>query len=319
MNAISATKSMDIFSMMNATKQAFLPHLEAHRAQIEQVKRKTFTYGDTARHQLDVYYPPRMQTAVGKKAPVLFYVYGGGFIMGSRISPPPYDLSFTNLGAFFAYAGIIAVIPDYRLVPEVKHPQGVEDVRDAIAWTVDHASEIFVQEGSSVQPDLDRIFVLGHSAGAIHAATLVLLPGLLHPGLRQRIRGVILQCGQYDLSPPRPGQEQAVMEKYYGTAEVMRVGSPRFLLEQAAASSSSTLMVFPKVLVTHGEWEPSDVIQQSEQFALALREKLGDGGEIELRVMNGHNHMSPVWSVMSGAGEEWAVDVVEWINAGSKA
>ncbi|EED80301.1 predicted protein [Postia placenta Mad-698-R] len=73
------------------------------------------------------------------------------------------------------------------------------------------------------------------------------------------------------------------MEKYYGTAEVMRVGSPRFLLEQAAASSSSTLTVFPKVLVTHGEWEPSDVIQQSEQFALALREKLGDGGEIELR------------------------------------
>ncbi|KAF9815146.1 hypothetical protein IEO21_04764 [Rhodonia placenta] len=232
---------------------------------------------------LDYCMSDRMQTAVGKKAPVLFYVYGGGFIMGSRISPPPYDLSFTNLGAFFAYAGIIAVIPDYRLVPEVKHPQGVEDVRDAIAWTVDHASEIFVQEGSSVQPDLDRIFVLGHSAGAIHAATLVLLPGLLHPGLRQRIRGVILQCGQYDLSPPRPGQEQAVMEKYYGTAEVMRVGSPRFLLEQAAASSSSTLMVFPKVLVTHGEWEPSDVIQQSEQFALALREKLGDGGEIELR------------------------------------
>ena len=56
----------------------------------------------TRESQLDVYYPGSTPTG---KAPVLFFVYGGGYHSGARQMAAPRQLVYSNVGAFFAERG----------------------------------------------------------------------------------------------------------------------------------------------------------------------------------------------------------------------
>ena len=92
--------------------------------------------------QLDVYHPQKLQTC---KTPILFWIYGGGFVTGARVLDPPFDVVYTNIGGFFVQQGFITVIPDYRLAVEpwlAQYPKPVEDIRDAISWIVLHKEEL---------------------------------------------------------------------------------------------------------------------------------------------------------------------------------
>ena len=55
--------------------------------------------------QLDVYYPEPATVSPDKPVPVLFFIYGGGFVNGDRKMAPPFDLAYTNVGVFFAKRG----------------------------------------------------------------------------------------------------------------------------------------------------------------------------------------------------------------------
>ena len=65
-------------------------------------------YADGTRHKLDVYAPEQR----GAPAPVVFFIYGGGWNRGERS-----DYQF--VGRALASRGFVTVIADYRLVPEV--------------------------------------------------------------------------------------------------------------------------------------------------------------------------------------------------------
>ena len=67
----------------------------------------------TLKIQLDVYYPDPAAVSPGKPVPVLFFIYGGGFVAGDRRQAPPFDLSYLNLGVFFAKRGYA---PPYSLL-----------------------------------------------------------------------------------------------------------------------------------------------------------------------------------------------------------
>jgi acetyl esterase/lipase len=82
-----------------------------------------------------VYYP-ESAAAVGGKAPVLFFIYGGGFITGSRSMDPPFEHIYSTVGAFFSHQGFITVVPDYRLAPEFQYPKAAEDILGAIKWVI---------------------------------------------------------------------------------------------------------------------------------------------------------------------------------------
>ena len=73
-------------------------------------------YGDGPRKKLDVYAPK----TPGGRAPVLFFIYGGGWNHGDRS-----DYQF--VGNAFASRGFVVVIADYRLYPDVKYPDFLED------------------------------------------------------------------------------------------------------------------------------------------------------------------------------------------------
>ncbi len=192
----SPSKVLIFFAAFNA----FLPLLEKNRQNIQSVRRETMKYGNTQRHmvsgvpiltarkywltshvQLDVYYPP---TSTDIKPPILIFAYGGGFTSGDRIRPPPADLVYACVGAFFASRGLLTVIPDYRLLPEIKYPQPVEDVRDALVFAVQHLGDA---------GDTDKIFLYGHSAGASIMTSMFLHePALLvDADVLKRVKGVV--------------------------------------------------------------------------------------------------------------------------------
>jgi len=144
-------------------------------------------YGADARNMLDVYTPGRPQ-ADGKPAPVIVFFYGGNWVSGSRT-----DYAF--VGRALAARGVVVVVPDYRLYPQVNYPDFLVDAAQAVAWTE--------REIGRYGGDPRRVFVMGHSAGAYNAAMLALDARWLGgQGLEpDSLRGWIGLAGPYDFLP----------------------------------------------------------------------------------------------------------------------
>lgn len=141
-------------------------------------------YGSDPRQKLDVYVPRHPMA----NAPVVVFFYGGSWNSGSRS-----DYSF--VGEALASRGIVAVLADYRLYPQVRYPLFLEDAAGAVAWTHDHIR----QYAGNPQ----RLYLMGHSSGAYNVAMLALDPGLLGAvGLSPHdLSGWIGLAGPYDFLP----------------------------------------------------------------------------------------------------------------------
>lgn len=238
----------------------------------------------------------------------MFYLYGGGFNTGSRNLPSPFELIYSGLGAFFARQGFIVIIPDYRLAPEFQYPKPVEDVLEAIRWTLSHTTEL-VSEATPT-PDIDSLFIAGHSAGASHATTLIFHPTLLplDSDLRRKIKGVILMSGPYHYIPGVGEADR--FSAYWGSEERAKENSSFSLL----LSSLDTFPVtkLPKFLLVEAEHEPKWIFDVGIDFRHLLEWHLGE--PIEMVVAEGHNHISLVCSLSSGEGEEWGIQTASWVR-----
>lgn len=114
-------------------------------------------YGSDPRQRLDVYRPLPSPPAAGH--PVALFFYGGSWNRGSRS-----DYRF--IGEALASRGVLTVVADYRLYPQVRYPDFLRDGASALAWTL--------RESTHYGGDPSRVFVMGHSAGAYNAAMLAL-------------------------------------------------------------------------------------------------------------------------------------------------
>jgi arylformamidase len=119
--------------------------------QAQDVKR-SIPYADPAheRQVLDVYSPPN-----AKNLPVVFWIHGGGWQMGDKSSVQIKPRAFADRGFVF-------VSTNYRLLPSVDMATIVRDIAKSIHWVHDHVADY--------GGDPERIFVMGHSAGAQLAA-----------------------------------------------------------------------------------------------------------------------------------------------------
>ncbi len=144
------------------------------------------SYGADPRQTLDIYIPD----GLNGPAPVLLFFYGGAWQSGSRGD-------YFAFGQAFASEGIVTVVADYRLYPQVTYPAFVEDAAAAMA----HVRATIARHGGDPQ----RIFVSGHSAGAFNAVMLASEPAFLKArgGDQSWIRGVIGIAGPYDFLPLR--------------------------------------------------------------------------------------------------------------------
>ena len=147
-------------------------------------KTADLAYGADPRAKLDIYAPKGSPTL----SPVVVFFYGGSWNSGDRE-----DYKF--VGEALASRGIVAVIADYRLYPQVKYPSFLEDSGDAVAWTF--------KEIQRYGGDSKKLFVMGHSSGGYNAAMLALDARWLgRSGLAPSIlRGWIGMAGPYDFLP----------------------------------------------------------------------------------------------------------------------
>ena len=93
--------------------------------------------------------------------PVLLYLHGGGFTMGSVAT---HDTLCREL-AFQAGCAVVSL--DYRLAPEHKFPTAINDAWDALQW--------LHQQGQTLGLDSSCMAVGGDSAGGTLAAACALL------------------------------------------------------------------------------------------------------------------------------------------------
>jgi acetyl esterase/lipase len=140
-------------------------------------------YGPDIRQRLDVYKPNS-----GEHFPIVVFFYGGSWSAGQKTE-------YAFVGAALAERGYLTAIPDYRLYPQVRFPEFIDDGAAAVAWVQQHAREF--------GGDPDRIVLMGHSAGAHIAAMLALDDAYLKKaGVSvNSIVGLVGLSGPYALDP----------------------------------------------------------------------------------------------------------------------
>ena len=146
----------------------------------------SIAYAAHSRHRLDICRP------VGAAAaPVVVFFYGGAWRSGNK-------KLYRYVAKALARRGYVAVVPDYRIYPEVRYPEFLEDGAQVVRWVKDNVADF--------GGDPDKVFLKGHSAGAHIAAMLSLDARWLHkvglnPG--RDIAGLIGLAGPYDYMPLR--------------------------------------------------------------------------------------------------------------------
>ena len=231
-------------------------------------------YADGQRHKLDVYAPEQR----GNLAPVVFFIYGGGWNRGERS-----DYQF--VGRALASRGFVTVIADYRLVPEVRYPGFLEDSANALRWVQDNIT--------SYGGDPNRLFLAGHSAGAYNAVMLALDPSFRQEfGVTMPILGVAALSGPYDFYPFEYGE----VRDAFGDAPSPEGTQPINLVTSEA----------PPMYLASGTTDPIVRVQNTNHFAERLREQ---GVWVTAQYYEGFGHMEPV--IAMGALWRWRMPVLD--------
>lgn len=219
--------------------------------------REGVAYGPDPRQKLDIFQP----LGDGKSPPLVVFFYGGSWTRGERA-----DYRF--VGEALAAHGVMTLVADYRLSPQVRYPQFLEDCARATRWAFDHAGELGA--------DVRRIHLMGHSAGAYNAAMLALdARWLAQVGLApQRLAGWIGLAGPYDFLPIRDPEAQVA----FGWPDTLPDTQP---LAHASGRAPRCLLLAAA--------EDDSVNPQRSTLGLAQRLRAA-GAPVQHRLYAGLNH-----------------------------
>ena len=225
-------------------------------------------YGPAERNRLDIFMPQHLTSG----RPVLIFVHGGAFVRGNKRMPnsPFYD----NVMLWAVKNGFIGVNITYRLAPASPWPAGAEDVAAAIKWVSDEIGE----RGG----DASRIYLMGHSAGAIHVASYVSHPEF-YKVKNGGLKGAIMVSGIYDLTAaPLTDPERA----YFGN------DASRYAEESSLPGLLKTNI---PLMAASSELDLPGFVKQLDQFKDATCKR--PSGCARTVMLPQHSHMSEVYSI----------------------
>jgi len=199
---------------------------------------------------LNIYRPPQ----VGQY-PAIVVLYGGAWQRGS----PSNNAEFSR---YMAARGYTVFAIAYRHAPRYPFPAQLDDVRTALTFIQQHATEY--------ETDITRIALLGRSAGGHLAMLAAYQPDALP------VRAVVNYYGPFNLArgyrePPNPDpiNVRAILRDFLG-------GSPDKLPEQYAKASPITYVrrSLPPTLLVHGNRD--NIVEV--KFAREMYERLRTSG-----------------------------------------
>lgn len=181
-------------------------------------------YGSDARQGMDVYTLREAERHAGKGRPVVVFLYGGSWQDGSKED-------YTFVAAALTRHGYVTFVPDYRVYPQARYPDFLEDAAHAVAYARDHAA----QYGG----DSSRLFLVGHSAGSYIVAMLALDPrwlGAVGLDPARDIRGAVGLAGPYDFLP----LQDPILEKIFENPGGLAVTQP---INHASGTTPPMLLI----------------------------------------------------------------------------
>lgn len=252
---------------------------DEQRALADRVPRSAadIPYGPHRRHRLDIY---------GERAdalkPVMLFVHGGGFVMGDKGDNGRW--ANAHVGRMAAEAGLLGVVMNYRLAPDVGWPAGSDDVASAVEWLRAHVRDFGGDPGA--------IILCGTSAGAIHIAGYL----TLEPAAASLVRGAILLSGLYGYTAPED-RDLA----YYGPADLYPDRAPR----EGVAETTMP------ILVACAEYDPP---RFQEEFLGLLGDRLKTFGALpKAYIASGHNHYSLAMHIGTSDGR-LSAEIIRFIR-----
>lgn len=238
-------------------------------------------YGTDRRQRLDIIAPRR-----GTHRPVVIFWYGGSWDEGRKA-----DYRF--VGVALAERGIVAIIPDYRLFPQVTFPLFDEDGARAVAWVEHHVSEY--------GGDPNHIVLMGHSAGGHTAAFLA----FNHEFLRKfgadphSIAGVVGLSGTYVFVP-----DSDMFRAAFPLPYTVRDWQPIQFVDSSA----------PPTLLLHGLADREVLPQEAIELRDAL-ERVHVPVNLELFPHRGHADTVASFAMVTRRRTSALQDVVRFIRA----
>lgn len=244
-------------------------------------------YGPAERNRLDVFTPE----AVSPARPVLIFVHGGGFVRGDKRGAngsPFYD----NIMLWAVKNGFVGVNVTYRLAPASPWPAGAEDLALAVQWV---AQNIGARGGEA-----SRVFLMGHSAGAVHVANYV-----SHPQFFKvkdgGVAGAIMVSGIYQLSAESISEGE---KAYFGT-------DPSTYAERSSVGGLAASKI--PLMITAAELDPPAFTTQLELVKAAICK--GASGCARTLLLPQHSHMSEVYAINT-ADDRLASQILEFVKTG---
>ena len=233
--------------------------------------------------KLDLYLPEG-KTGV----PVIVWIHGGALTQDDK------NLE-VGTGRRFAQAGIATATVNYRLAPAVSHPAHVEDAAASLAWVKRHIAEY--------GGDPNRVFLVGHSAGAYLAQLLVTDERYLKKhGLSARdVRGVVpisafFWVEKEGVAPDRP-------KTVWGT-------DPKVWVDASPAHHLRANL--PPTLIVYADGDEPWRRQQNIDMAEAL--KSAGSAPVDIVRIADRTHMS-IWRKMGDDADPTSERVIAFVKA----
>jgi acetyl esterase/lipase len=283
-----AWKLIEIGRTVDAPRTAaiYAPLQEKEPYQGVTVKRDV-RYGPDERNLLDLFTPE----AGASPRPVLIFVHGGAFIGGNKRTAPDSPF-YDNIMLWAARNGFLGVNMTYRLAPKSPWPAGVEDIASVVQWVTANAAQIGADPG--------RVFLMGHSAGAVHVATYVAHPEF-HRVQGGGLAGAIMVSGIYDLTATPLGDQEMA---YFGT------DPSRYAERSSLPGLKATAL--PLMIVS----AELDLPRFVEQFDLLKQASCKRAAGCARAVMlPQHSHMSEVYSINT-TDDRLTREILEFMRAG---